>query len=352
MRVGVIGGGQMAQVHIFYLRKYRLGQIVGVCDIDERRAQETARKFRIQNYYHHPAKLIEDSNPEVVHVVTPPQTHAALAVEAMEAGCHVFVEKPMALSVEQADHMIAVAKRTRKKLCVDHNHLFDPIVLEAKNYLTEGRLGQLLAVDHFQGFGMRYRHLSDGSTPQEHWLAHLAGGAIQDIAPHSLAFLLEFAGIPRKFHVAVKNTGVSQLALRDEIRILAEGEKTLGSCALSLATQPYIDTLTLYGSEMTVEARLNHMTLLKKTKERRLPHALRRGLPNLEESAQLAFSTSVNAGRYLLGKLGPYPGVGEILRRFYRSIELDENPPVTPEHGREVVRLMETMIEAMTGNGK
>jgi predicted dehydrogenase len=319
-------------------------KIIGICDIDEVKARETSRRFGIEKCYTDPATMLAECNLDVVHAVTPPASHAPLAIQAMEAGCHVLVEKPMALSAEEADQMISVARRTGRKLCVDHNHLFDPIVLQAKDYLSAGALGRLVGFDFFQGFGLRFDQ-SAGSTPQERWFSSLPYGAVQDLAPHSLAFLLDFIGVPQTFSVSAKASGQPCPSPFDEVRMLAEGKEILGSCTISLNTQPYLERLTLYGSEMTLEANLNSMTLIKRNKERRLPKPIRRVLPNLEESFQLLSSTAMNTGKYLLGKIAAYPGVGELIRRFYQSIESGGESPVTVAQGREVVRLMDIVRE-------
>jgi len=342
MNTGIIGCGQMAQVHISYVLKNTSAKIISICDVEETKTRETAARFGIEKCYTNPATMFAQCPLDVVHVVTPPASHAPLAIQAMEAGCHVLVEKPMALSVEEADQMILVARHTGRKLSVDHNHLFDPVVLQAKRYLSEGLLGRLTGLDFFQGFGLRLDQMT-GCTPQERWFSSLPYGAIQDLVPHSLAFLLDFVRVPRTFHVTTKATGIACPGPFDEMRILAEGDQVLGACTISLSTQPLMERLTLYGSEMTLEANLNSMTLIKKRKERRLPKPIRRTLPDLEQSLQLLSSIVVNTSKYLLGKIAAYPGVGELVRRFYRSIESGGEPPVTVEQAREVVRLMDVV---------
>src|SRR5262245_34208908 len=132
MKVGIVGCGQIAAVHIPYVRSHPGTAIVGVCDPSESRARETAARFAIRNVCRSLDELLDVHRPELVHIVTPPQTHAALAIQAMEAGCHVLVEKPMAVNLEEAQAMEATARRRGVKLCVDHNHLFDPAVVQAR----------------------------------------------------------------------------------------------------------------------------------------------------------------------------------------------------------------------------
>ena len=84
---------------------------------------------------------------DVVHILTPPKTHAELAIRAIEAGCHVFVEKPMALTVEETDAMNAAAGRNGVKLCVGHSRLCAPLMLKARNLVESGKIGKVLHVN-------------------------------------------------------------------------------------------------------------------------------------------------------------------------------------------------------------
>src|SRR6266481_5058136 len=204
MRVGIVGCGHIGWIHLSYLLKTPGVNVIAVCDQDRDRAKQTACEFRIPSYHETLDELLRQSSPEVVHILTPPSTHASLAIQALEAGCHVLVEKPFALSLADADRVIATASRTGRKLCVDHNHLFDPPVLEAIGYLESGALGELLSLNCFQGIS-----LPNGTNPTDvrSWFQDLPLGPIHDVAPHTLAFLLRFVGTPRLTHASVRKEG-------------------------------------------------------------------------------------------------------------------------------------------------
>src|SRR4029453_6828136 len=132
MKVGIIGCGHIATMHIPYVLVQPDARIVGLADASEARARELAAHFGIVDVYPTLRDLLDAERPNVVRILTPPQTHAALAMEGMEAGCHVLVEKPMAVNLVEAEAMEAVARRRGIKLCVDHNRLFDPAFVRAK----------------------------------------------------------------------------------------------------------------------------------------------------------------------------------------------------------------------------
>jgi predicted dehydrogenase len=343
MRVGIVGCGHIGRMHLSYLLKTPRVSVVAVCDQDQSRAEQFAHEFRVPGFYGSLDSLLGTDPPEVVHVLTPPSTHASLAIQALEAGCHVLVEKPFTLSVADADRVIAAASRAGRKVCVDHNHLFDPPVLEAIGYLESGVLGELLSLNCFQGVS-----LPNGVNPTSvrAWFQNLPLGPIHDVVPHTLAFLLRFVGIPRWTNASVRKEG----PVCTEVKILAEGRRASASCTLSLTARPFMHTLELFGSEASIEIDVERMMLSVK-RDRKLPMALRKAMPPLEESARLALSTVGNTVRYVTGNLRRFPGIGELIRRFYRSLETGEDSPVSVEDAREVVRLTDILVQRSKGNG-
>src|SRR2546429_3748529 len=106
VRVGLVGAGYVAAYHARALRTLPFVEIVGVADPDETRAKALAAQFGIAHVYPSLAAMAE-AKPNVIHVLTPPAYHAPLVLEALDMGCHVFVEKPMAETVADFGRMIA-----------------------------------------------------------------------------------------------------------------------------------------------------------------------------------------------------------------------------------------------------
>src|SRR5512146_252748 len=141
MKIAIVGCGAIAYAHVPYILEQKQHSIVGICDQDRKRADALAHRFHLDAVYTNLTQLLHEKTPEVVHVLTPPQTHLSIALQAIEAGSHVLVEKPMALSVEEADAIIAAADARRVKLCVDHTQVFEPVILKARQLLATGKFG-------------------------------------------------------------------------------------------------------------------------------------------------------------------------------------------------------------------
>ena len=131
MRVAIIGAGHITSVHGPIILKQPNTQIVGIADKDISRAKAAASELKIAQFYPDAKVMIEEQKPDIVHVLTPPQYHAELSVMAMNQGCHVLVEKPMALSMDDAQKMTQVSKENNVRLCVNHNMVFENVVQRA-----------------------------------------------------------------------------------------------------------------------------------------------------------------------------------------------------------------------------
>src|SRR5436305_1029512 len=150
VRVGLVGAGYVASRHLRALKDLPFVEIVGICDVDGTRASALASRFGVPRFFRTLADMAA-AHPQVVHVLTPPVSHCALALEALEMGCHVFVEKPLAESVEECDLMIAKAREKGLVLSVNHSVLFEPAMRAALDYVAKGHCGDILAVNYFRG---------------------------------------------------------------------------------------------------------------------------------------------------------------------------------------------------------
>ena len=138
LRVGMVGAGYVSSYHLRAVKSLPFAEVVAIADLDQAKAQELAAIFGVPKVY----RTLGEMNAEkldVVHILTPPAYHAELSIQAMEAGAHVFVEKPMAETPGDCERMLEVARRTGRVLSVDHSARMDPIVLKALDDCELGR---------------------------------------------------------------------------------------------------------------------------------------------------------------------------------------------------------------------
>src|ERR1051326_728627 len=149
VRVGLVGAGYVSEFHARALRSLPFVEIAGVADPDQSRAEALAAKFKIPRIFSSLATMA-DARPNVVHVLTPPAAHATTVSQALEMGCHVFVESPLAETSADCDRLITSARDHGLVLSVNHSARTDPIVLQALDRLRRGECGEITGVDFLQ----------------------------------------------------------------------------------------------------------------------------------------------------------------------------------------------------------
>ncbi len=147
IRVGILGLGKIAETrHLPHLTKSPHYQIVAAYDLDKTRAENMARRFQLPRVSPNAEEVLQSPQLDLILIFTPPTTHAALAHAALDAGKHVFVEKPLTLSLTEAQELVAHVNRSGKKLFVGFNQRRHRLVQQARQWLQENRLGEISAL--------------------------------------------------------------------------------------------------------------------------------------------------------------------------------------------------------------
>ena len=141
VRVGVIGVGVMGERHVRVYSSLRGVNLIGLADCDQARAQAIAAHYD-SNYFENYRQLLAEV--DAVSIAASTAAHFELALQALEQGVHVLVEKPMTETVAQGQQLVAKARELQKVLQVGHIERFNPAYIELKN-VTEGM--KLVAVD-------------------------------------------------------------------------------------------------------------------------------------------------------------------------------------------------------------
>lgn len=341
MNVGIVGCGLNSDYHINFAKAYPGAQIVGIVDKDGRKANACAEKYRIKGIFSSVSALVQQAVPEVVHIVTPPETHFSIAKKAIESGCNVLVEKPLALNLQEAEELYDLAERYNVKLCTMHNHFFDPCMAGVHERVKSGDFGRIINVESYYGLNTQIPAFRDYPAPNVlPWLYTMPGGVYHDFMAHPLYVMLEYTGKPADIKVMQKTFGTLSHDIPDELRILINGEKAFGTLTFSFATKPHLHFARIYGTEMTAEVDFNTMTHVMHPVSS-LPKAAQKATYNLSESAQLFTASVSNVANFIRGRLKPYQGLQKLIHQFYDSIQGKEEIPVTKQQALLVIETMD-----------
>lgn len=162
-------------------------EMIAACDFDPARRKAAEEEFPGLRPYASVAELASDDDVEVVVVATPPSSHFELARDLLEAGKHVALEKPMCITVAEADALVALARANELVLTVHQSRRFDPDYLAVRRAVGAGLVGELFNVETFVG---GFEH------PCRAWHSDVSvsGGAVYDWGSHHLDWILQLLG--------------------------------------------------------------------------------------------------------------------------------------------------------------
>ena len=228
-RIGVVGCGYWGRNHIRTL--HGLGALAAVCDHNAERANAAAEEFATRAVS--PDALFDDPSINGVVLALPPQHHAETALRAIAAGKHVLVEKPIALTVDDASRVVAAADKAKLVAMTGHVLRFHPAFEALEALIAAGELGEVKYVhSHRVGLGK----------------FHVENDALWDIAPHDLSLILALTG---EEPTAVRGEGSAVLDhLSDFAHLHLEFPSGLRSHVFTSRLNPYRERrLTVIGSK-------------------------------------------------------------------------------------------------------
>jgi len=326
LRIAIFGCGKMALQHAAAVRQQRNVQLVAVADTNLTPDEIRQRFGDSVEAFADPPALLEGAKPDVVHVVTPPHTHAELARLCLEHGVHAYVEKPFAPTAEEASRLLDLAAERKLKLCPAHQVLFQRPGQRYQDFLPI--IGKVVHVESYFSF-RPVRRRPDGGAPLS------AVDQLIDILPHPVYLLLSALGD------AAEHARVSGLAVDPdgEARAIVSCPDVMATLIVTLRGRPIESYLKVVGTNGSVEADFVLGSVVKLLGPGASAPAV--VLKPFSQSWQTAWGSFVGLLRLIFGKEKSYPGLAELLRRFYHSISTDTPPPIDRQAILQTVRVCE-----------
>ncbi|TLS37215.1 Gfo/Idh/MocA family protein [Pseudalkalibacillus caeni] len=181
LTVAVIGAGIIAVEHLDALKGMEELQAIAVADIDEAKAEKISEDYQVKGYSDY-RKMIESESPDIVVITLPHFLHKEAAVFAASKGCHILLEKPMALTITECDEIIGAAEKNRICLMVGHiQHYFQENII-AREQIESGELGELIMINET-------RHMNYFTSGRPQWFLEAeksGGGIVMNIGAHCI----------------------------------------------------------------------------------------------------------------------------------------------------------------------
>lgn len=339
MKAAIIGAGAIARQHITCLNTLPGVELAAICDLSPATAEATAEHYGATAWFTDHKAMLETVKPDVVHVTTPPNSHFRLAMDSLEAGAHVIVEKPATATFAELETLVQRAGVANRHVVEDYNYVFNRATQEIVKRITTGEFGAvthvevLICLDILGPSGF-----ADPNSP--HPALKLAGGAIADFLPHLASLAHCFVG-PHKTAKTVWTKRKASPLPYDEFRAVVDAERGTAALGFSSSSQPDAFWLRVYGERMHASANLFE-TRLTFDGPVNVPKPLRPMVSGLREGKSIRRAAVGTLLRKFKGP-GAYEGLWELLGRTYRALGDGSALPVTAAHVLEVNQLVEAL---------
>ncbi|HIE15152.1 TPA: Gfo/Idh/MocA family oxidoreductase [Candidatus Bathyarchaeota archaeon] len=331
INVAIVGCGSIANSHVEAWRNVG-AKIVAVCDINASIAKSKAKKWGVSHHYEDLREMIQKERLDVASICTPPIARLSIVEPLIKNGVHVVIEKPFAMSINEAEKMVKLKDEYGVKLTVVHNWLFSHIMKRVLQSLRRGEIGDLL------GLQIIMLHTKDDpmASDSQHWCHSLKAGRFGENLPHPVYITRAILGKVKVRHISGSKLGSYPWMPIDELHVLLEDD--IGRIALIYISFNSIrpeTSLKIFGSRGVLEANLSNNILVKKSyREISNVGVFMDNLRFIKDTIVSSFSI----GRALITK--QYQGTHtEFIKDFVNSLENNIEPPVTAEEALEVLKL-------------
>ena len=358
LKIVLVGCGQIADGHVGEIKKIPGATLLAVCDLEPIMAEQLAMRFGIPDHFSDFSEMLENCKPDVVHICTPPASHLPLVKQAVDAGCHVYVEKPLALTYDQSVELINYVEAANLKITIGHNSEFEPPTLEMRKLVADGVLGDPVHVESWFGYNLfgPFGQAILGSP--EHWVHRLPGKLFQNNLNHLLNKITEFIDDEKPEVIASawrSDTTITYGDVRDdlydELRVLIKGKKVSAYGTFTSTVHPISQFARIYGTKNIIEMDFNSRTVVVDSGVT-LPSGIGRLLAGFSKSKAYRRSAFKNAWRFFKNDYHYFAGMNFLISRFYESITDNKPLPISTQNMLKIAWIMDeifSQIDASRG---
>ena len=341
LRIAIVGSGLIAtKKHIPSILK--IGNklnLVAICDKNLEVAKNIADKYKINKTYSSLDDLLNNEKLDFIDICTPPFTHSEVAIKALQSGCNIMIEKPMAITLDECDKIINTAKKYNQKVCVAHSDLFYPPFIKARKLISKGGIGDFMGMRIFLSTPTNYMTIKE-----DHWANKLPGGVIGETGPHLVYMTLAFMNKIK----TVKSHALKQLDYKwspyEDYRIdLIDNNNRASSMVSIYSSNQWFAKVDIWGTDGLLNLDLETMNL--NIHNRKTLDRFNVAKSGLNEATNIASNILKTGFKSIFGG---YKNTHDyLIEGFADSIINDTPSPVSAEDGREAVRVMKLITDSL-----
>lgn len=351
IKVGIIGCGKIADQHAEQIALIPDCEIVGVCDREELMAKQMYERFKVHQYFRDVSKLLDVAQPDIVHITTTPQSHFELGKLCLEAGSHVYIEKPFTINTDEAEKLIKLAMDKNLKITAGHNAQFTHAAIRMRELIRSGFLGgdpvhmESYYCYNFGDAGYAKALLGD----KEHWVRKLPGKLLHNIISHGISKIAEFLTgdspkvIAHGFTSPLLNS-INEPDIIDELRVIIQDNNTTAYFTFSSQMRPILHQFRIYGPMNSLIIDDDHQTLIKMNGTKYKSY-LDQFIPPYVIGKQYVANSLHNIKKFLRNDFHMNSGMKFLIESFYRSVT--DNTPL-PISYKEIILTSKIMDSIFT----
>ena len=330
LKLGLVGLGGMGQSHLTKEAALEEVTFTGVADIVRSAVDEVSSKYDVAGYYSY-QELIDRGGCEAVLIAAPHPFHAPIALYAIERGLHVLSEKPLAVTVREADQLIEAAKKAGVKLGVMFQTRTEPLFRRAHEILASGEIGRIYRSFMVASHWYRTQAYYDSGSWRGTWQGE-GGGVLMNQSPHSLDVFIWLGGHPTRVQANVA-TRAHRIEVEDTAEALIDyGHGHTGYLYTTTAEWPGDDRIELTGDRGKLVLQRGSLRLYR-----------------MSTPLQTAIDTGAKWGKaegeWEEVEVNPEDsGHQVVVRQFARAIRLGEPLVAVAEDGRNSLELANAIL--------
>lgn len=351
LKAAIVGCGKIADSHAAQIQRIEGCEIAAVCDREALMAEQLKQRFPIGACYTDLGRMLTEVRPDVVHITTPPEGHYPLARICLEAGSHVYVEKPFALNERDTRALIDIATERGLKITAGHDDQFTHAARRMRKLIGDGYLGERIV--HMESYycyelgetGYAGALLGD----KNHWVRRLPGKLLQNVISHGIARIAEYftseaPAVTAVGFVSPRLARRGETELIDEVRvILCEEGGPTAYFTFSSQMRPVLHAFRVFGDRNALLVDHDQETVIK-VRGRRYTSYAEKFVPPVSYAKQYLGNLRTNARSFLKNDFHMKSGMKYLIESFYRSIETDGPLPIPYREVILTARIMDDIF--------
>ncbi len=344
LKSAVIGTGSISKEHLSFLAQGDRAHLASVCDLSLAAAKYAAQRYGADSTYTDYQKMLHEVQPDIVHILTPPNTHKRIATDCLSAGVHVFCEKPITPTYDEFKELWTFAQSHNRRLIENQNYCFNEPILAIKKLVADGILGEIEEVEVRMAVPVRNGGVfADENLPNP--IHKMPAGVIHDFITHLCSLVVRFIPDFDRVSTAWSNHGGGDMFRYDDLDAIVISGSAHARIRFSCHTLPKCFTVTVRGSKGYAETDLFQPYL--RCVIPRAGELLSPLINHFVNGCDLVGASMRNFRRKIMQRT-VYEGLHRLLDLTYEALIDDTPPPISFEDMERTNRLVNALLSEDT----